>query len=92
MASIESIIGSVLDGKYKVERLLGRGGMGEVYAGTHLRLERAVAIKVLHGDLNDNASFVARFAREARTAAKLEHPNAVHVYDFGSLADGSTYL
>lgn len=92
MASSESIIGSVLDGKYKVERLLGRGGMGEVYAGTHLRLERAVAIKILHGDLNDNASFVARFAREARTAAKLEHPNAVHVYDFGSLEDGSTYL
>ncbi len=92
MASSVSLIGSVLDGKYKVERLLGRGGMGEVYAGTHLRLERAVAIKVLHGDLNDNASFVARFAREARTAAKLEHPNAVHVYDFGSLEDGSTYL
>lgn len=92
MASSEPIIGSVLDGKYKVERLLGRGGMGEVYAGTHLRLERAVAIKVLHGALNDNASFVARFAREARTAAKLEHPNAVHVYDFGSLEDGSTYL
>ena len=92
MASSVTLIGSVLDGKYKVERLLGRGGMGEVYAGTHLRLERAVAIKVLHGDLNDNASFVARFAREARTAAKLEHPNAVHVYDFGSLEDGSTYL
>lgn len=92
MATSDSLIGSVLDGKYKVDRLLGRGGMGEVYAGTHLRLERAVAIKILHGDLNDNAAFVARFAREARTAAKLEHPNAVHVYDFGSLEDGSTYL
>ncbi len=92
MSTSESLIGSVLDGKYKVDRLLGRGGMGEVYAGTHLRLERTVAIKVLHGDLSDNASFVARFAREARTAAKLEHPNAVHVYDFGSLEDGSTYL
>ncbi len=92
MAGSDELIGTVLDGKYKVLRLLGRGGMGEVYAGTHLQLERPVAIKVLHGALVDNESFVARFAREARTAAKLEHPNAVHVYDFGPLADGSAYL
>src|SRR6185369_860769 len=55
-------------------------------------LDRPVAVKVLHGDLVSDESFSARFAREAKTAAKLEHPNAVHVYDFGSLEDGSAYL
>jgi serine/threonine-protein kinase len=92
MSSSASLAGTVLDGKYRVAHLLGRGGMGEVYAGTHLQLERAVAIKVLHGGLGADESFVQRFAREARTAARLEHPNAVHVYDFGSLPDGSAYL
>ena len=92
MAAFDHIIGSVLDGKYEVQRLVARGGMGEVYAGAHLQLERPVAIKVLHGDLSDKEAFVSRFAREARTAARLEHPNAVHIYDFGALEDGSTYL
>jgi serine/threonine protein kinase len=92
MAAFDHIIGSVLDGKYEVQRLVARGGMGEVYAGAHLQLERPVAIKVLHGDLSDKEAFVNRFAREARTAARLEHPNAVHIYDFGALEDGSTYL
>ena len=88
----DSLIGTVLDGKYSVDRLLGRGGMGEVYAGTHVALNRIVAIKVLHTALTENRSFVARFEREARTTAMLEHPNAVHVYDFGTLADGSRFL
>ena len=92
MASSTSLVGTVLDGKYRVSRLLGRGGMGEVYAGTHLQLERPVAIKVLHGDLVADDSFVQRFQREARTAARLEHPNAVHVYDFGAIAEGSAYI
>ncbi len=88
----ESLIGTVMDGKYSVDRLLGRGGMGEVYAGTHLALGRLVAIKVLHAQFTINQSFVARFEREARTTAMLEHPNAVHIHDFGTLADGSRYL
>jgi serine/threonine protein kinase len=92
MSSSESLVGRVLDGKYQIVRLLGRGGMGEVYFGTHVQLERPVAVKVLHGDLVADESFAARFAREARTAARLEHPNAVHVYDFGSLESGSAYL
>jgi serine/threonine-protein kinase len=66
--------------------------MGEVYEGVHLQLDRPVAIKVLHGDLSDNEAFVTRFAREARTAARLEHPNAVHIYDFGALESGAAYL
>lgn len=92
MSDGDLLIGTVLDGKYSVDRLLGRGGMGEVYAGTHEALGRAVAIKVLHAGLTINQSFVARFEREARTTAMFEHPNAVHVHDFGTLADGSRYL
>ena len=88
----DSLIGTVLDGKYSVDRLLGVGGMGEVYAGTHVALNRLVAIKVLHAQFTINQSFVARFEREARTTAMLQHPNAVHIHDFGTLADGSRYL
>jgi serine/threonine-protein kinase len=79
MASTDSLVGHVLDGKYRIDRLLGRGGMGEVYAGMHMQLERPVAVKVMHGELGADVSFAARFVREARTAARLEHPNAVHV-------------
>ncbi len=88
----DSLIGTLLDGKYSVDRLLGVGGMGEVYAGTHVALGRLVAIKVLHAQFTINQSFVARFEREARTTAMLQHPNAVHIHDFGTLADGSRYL
>jgi serine/threonine-protein kinase len=66
--------------------------MGEVYAGRQLQLDREVAIKVLRVDLSEEDSFVARFSREARTAAKLVHPNAVSVFDFGSLDGGGAYL
>ncbi|MCC6742765.1 MAG: protein kinase [Acidobacteria bacterium] len=92
MTAGASLVGTILDGKYSVDRLIGRGGMGEVYAGTHSALGRAVAIKVLHSSTSRNRSFVARFEREARTTAMFEHPNAVHVHDFGTLADGSRYL
>jgi serine/threonine-protein kinase len=92
MPAADALIGSVLDGKYRIDRLLGRGGMGEVYEGTHLRLQRPVAVKVMHVELGSDETFVNRFEREARAAARLEHPNAVHVYDFGSLEDGSAYL
>jgi serine/threonine-protein kinase len=92
MQSREEFIGTVIDGKYRIERLLGRGAMGEVYAGTHTRLDRPIAIKILHPSLGVDDLFVARFSREARAAAKLEHPNAVNVYDFGSFDDGTAYL
>jgi len=92
MPAADALIGTVLDGKYRIDRLLGRGGMGEVYEGTHLRLQRPVAVKVMHVELGSDETFVNRFEREARAAARLEHPNAVHVYDFGSLENGSAYL
>jgi eukaryotic-like serine/threonine-protein kinase len=83
--------GSVLAGRYELRGLIGRGGMGEVYETADLRLDRTVAVKVLRGELAADRRFVARFHREARTAARLAHPGIVGVFDFGE-ADGVVYL
>jgi serine/threonine protein kinase len=84
-----SYIGQILDEKYRLERLLGRGGMGAVYLATHLGTERYVALKLITPQFMRNAEFVARFKREARAAGRLRHPNVVDVTDFGfAEADG----
>jgi serine/threonine-protein kinase len=75
-------IGQELAG-YKIDALAGRGGMGVVFRAEHLHLNRHVALKVLTADLAGNKSFRARFIREAQTAARLDHPNIVPVYDAG---------
>ena len=84
----EERVGTIVAGKYRLERLLGEGGFGAVYAGTHLRLERPVAIKILHRHMMQSADIVGRFVREARAAAKLEHPNVVDVRDVEVDEDG----
>jgi CheY-like chemotaxis protein/predicted Ser/Thr protein kinase len=76
---------------YKIEALAGRGGMGVVFRAEHLHLGRHVALKVLTVDLAGNRSFRQRFIREARTAARLDHPNIVPVFDAGE-ADGLLYI
>lgn len=73
----------LLDGKYQIEQLLGKGGMGAVYRATHLGTRRTVAVKVIHQELSTHAEFVARFRREAEAAGRLRHPNVVDVTDFG---------
>jgi serine/threonine-protein kinase len=85
-------IGSVLDGRYRIDAVLGSGGMGRVYRGEHTGIGRAVAIKVLHADLNRNRDAAARFQREALASGRLDHPNIVGVSDFGVLDDGAAYL
>jgi serine/threonine-protein kinase len=85
-------IGSVLDGRYRIDAVLGSGGMGRVYRGEHTGIGRAVAIKVLHADLNRNREAAARFHREALASGRLDHPNIVGVSDFGVLEDGACYL
>lgn len=77
------ISGEMLDGKYKIDRRLGHGGMGEVYRATHLGTKRIVAVKVIRAQFSDNQEFLERFRREAEAAGRLRHPNVVDVTDFG---------
>jgi beta-lactam-binding protein with PASTA domain len=79
-------VGRVLDGRYRVESLIATGGMATVYLGTDTRLDRTVALKIMHAELANDEDFVRRFVGEARTVARLSHPNVVGVYDQG--ADG----
>ena len=81
--SSENLIGQTLDGKYKIESEIGKGGMGTVYLSTHVGTERAVAVKVIAPQFMKRAEFVERFRREARAAGRLRHPNVVDVTDFG---------
>ncbi|MEK6282214.1 MAG: serine/threonine-protein kinase [Acidobacteriota bacterium] len=81
--SSSTLIGQVLDGKYRIEEQLGKGGMGAVYYATHLGTERPVALKVIAPQLMKHDEFVERFRREARAAGRLRHPNVVDVTDFG---------
>lgn len=78
-----NIVGQTLDGKYKIEKQLGKGGMGAVYLSTHLGTERPVAVKVIVPEFMERAEFIERFRREARAAGRLRHPNVVDVTDFG---------
>src|SRR5688500_7342119 len=81
--NLSDLVGQKLDGKYQIERELGRGGMGTVYLATHLGTERPVAVKVIAPQFMERAEFVERFRREARAAGRLRHPNVVNVTDFG---------
>ena len=79
-------VGRLLDGRYRVESLIATGGMATVYLGTDTRLDRTVALKIMHAELANDEDFVRRFVGEARSVARLSHPNVVGVYDQG--ADG----
>ena len=83
MPEAEGYVGEVLDEKYRLEHLLGKGGMGAVYLATHLGTERYVALKLISPQFMRNNEFVERFKREARAAGRLRHPNVVDVTDFG---------
>src|ERR1041384_5750769 len=83
MNNLERYVGQVLDEKYRLERLLGQGGMGAVFLATHLGTDRYVALKLIAPQFMQNQEFVERFKREARAAGRLRHPNVVDVTDFG---------
>ncbi len=87
----DPLVGRVVDGRYRVEQRLARGGMATVYEATDLRLDRTVALKIMHASLADDAAFVSRFVREAKSAARLSDPHVVAVYDQGE-DDGIVYL
>jgi eukaryotic-like serine/threonine-protein kinase len=90
-AVTDPVVGLVLEGRYRLEERLARGGMSTVYAATDLRLHRTVAVKVMAEHLAHDPTFVDRFTREARAAAMLSHPNVVSVSDQGS-DQGLVYL
>lgn len=88
----DPLLGKVLTGKYRIDEKLSEGGMGAVYRGTHVLMEKTVAVKVLRPSLAADEKIVARFSREARAASKITHPNALSVTDFGESEDGIVFL
>ncbi len=83
----DPLVGRRLDDRYEVVSRIARGGMATVYRAVDTRLDREVALKVMHAHLGDDPSFTSRFVREARSAARLSHPNVVQVFDQGNDAD-----
>jgi serine/threonine protein kinase len=79
-------------GRFRIEREIGTGGMGAVYLATHLGLERPVAVKIIRPEFAGDADVSDRFLREARTMAKLRHPNAAMIFDAGNLPDGRHFI
>src|SRR5436190_1412660 len=86
------LVGTVLGGSYRITRLIGQGGMGAVYEGVQVRLERRVAIKLMARELSANPEAIARFRREAEVTSQLGHPHIVQVFDFGAAPGGEPYL
>ncbi|MBI4851899.1 MAG: protein kinase [Acidobacteria bacterium] len=88
----DSLVGTLFDGKYRIEEKIGQGGMAVVYRATHIFMERLVAIKFLRGDYLNKDVIIERFKQEARAAGRIQHPNAVAIIDFGVTSDNTFYL
>jgi serine/threonine protein kinase len=88
----DSLLGQTLAGKYRIDAKLSEGGMGTVYKGTHVLMDKTVAVKVLRPSLAADEKIVARFSREARAASKISHPHALSVTDFGEDENGIVFL
>jgi serine/threonine protein kinase len=92
MSDVPLESGSVVDGKYRIDTVVGEGGLGIVYGATQLSLDRPVAVKVLHGTASSRREAAQRFEREARTVAQLRHPHVVTIYDFGVAPEVGAYI
>lgn len=88
----DPMIGKVLAGRYRILSLIGKGGMGAVYRGEHLKLGRPSAIKVILPASAQDETTLTRFQREAETSSKINHPNAVSIFDYGETDDGMVFL
>lgn len=92
MPAPDEHIGKTVANKYRVEQMIGEGGMGKVYKATQLALDKPVVLKVLRQALLSDERTVARFQREAKAASRLNHPNSISVLDFGQADDGAMYI
>ena len=88
----DPLLGQTLAGKYRIDKLIKRGGMGAVYEGKHVLIDKTVAVKVLHPALALDDDVVRRFSREAKAASRISHPHAVSVTDFGESENGVVFL
>ncbi|MDD5309339.1 MAG: protein kinase [Deltaproteobacteria bacterium] len=89
---MSQVVGSVLDGKYELIRLLGEGGMGAVYEARHLLIGRRLAVKFLHVQYASNQEVITRFQREAQAASKIQHEHIIEVTDMGTAPDRTPYI
>jgi len=87
-----SLVGQILDGRYRILSKLVEGGMGEVYAAEHVHIEKRFAIKLLRQEIVSNPEAVTRFRQEARSSSSIGHRNIIAIEDFGQLADGRIYM
>jgi serine/threonine protein kinase len=88
----DTFIGQMVAGKFRIEGLLGVGGMGKVYRARQMTLDKDVVIKILHDHFKNDANLVQRFQREAKAASRLNHPNSIQVIDFGQDENGVLYM
>ncbi len=88
----DPLVGRTVLQKYRIEAPIGAGAMGTIYRAHQVNLGKTIVIKVLHRHLMEDPELVQRFHREARAASRLNHPNCVHIIDFGSLADGALFI
>lgn len=88
----DPLIGSLVAGRYRVLKLLGEGGMGQVYLAEHEAIEKKVALKVLRSEYSRKEDIVTRFQQEAISASRIKHPNVLDVFDFGRLESGEAFL
>ena len=88
----DTLIGRVISGRYEVQKIIGKGGMGAVYKARQPAVQRDVALKVLLEEFVQNETVVKRFYQEALAASRLSHPNTIKIYDFGQSEDGVLYI
>src|SRR3954466_5267035 len=89
---VDPRVGTLLADRYRIDALVGEGGMGKVYSAEHVLMRKRLAVKVLRRELTSVPEVVARFEREAMAAGNIEHPNVAGATDFGKLADGAVFL